>query len=158
VIAPRHPERFAAVADLVARTGFSCARKTVLPADGWSTGDVLVLDTLGELAQVYPLATVVFVGGSLVPAGGHNVLEPAVAGKAIIVGPHMENFREIAEAFLAEDALVQVRDAAGLTDAVARLFADAAARESLGARAQRIIARNRGALDRTVDALAGLLA
>jgi 3-deoxy-D-manno-octulosonic-acid transferase len=70
----------------------------------------------------------------------------------------MENFREIAEAFLAEDALVQVRDAAGLTDAVARLFADAAARGSLGERAQGIVARNRGALDRTVDALAGLLA
>ncbi len=158
VIAPRHPERFAAVADLVARTGLSCARRTQLPDGGWSGGDVLVLDTLGELAQVYPLATVVFVGGSLVRAGGHNVLEPAVAGKAIIVGPHMENFREIAEAFLAEDALVQVRDAAGLADAVARLFADAAVRDALGARAQRIVARNRGALDRTVDALAGLLA
>ena len=157
VIAPRHPERFAAVADLVARTGLRCVRRTLLPDGGWDGGDVLVLDTLGELAQVYPLATVVFVGGSLARAGGHNVLEPAVAGKAIIVGPHMENFREIAAAFLAEDALVQVRDAAGLTDAVVRLFADAAARDALGSRAQRIVARNRGALDRTVDALAGLL-
>ena len=157
VIAPRHPERFVTVADLVARTGLACARRSLLPDGGWSGGGVLVLDTLGELAQVYPLATVVFVGGSLVRAGGHNVLEPAVAGKAIIVGPHMDNFREIEEAFLAEDALVQVRDAAGLTDAVARLFADAPARDALGARAQRIVARNRGALDRTVDALAGLL-
>ena len=158
VIAPRHPERFATVADLVARSGLACARRTLLPDGGWNGGDVLVLDTLGELAQVYPLATVVFVGGSLAPAGGHNVLEPAVAGKAIIVGPHMDNFREMAAAFLAEDALVQVRDAAGLTDAVVRLFADAAARDALGARAQRIVARNRGALDRTVDALAALLA
>ena len=158
VIAPRHPERFAAVADLVAGSGLACARRTLLPDGGWNGGDVLVLDTLGELAQVYPLATVVFVGGSLARAGGHNVLEPAVAGKAIIVGPHMDNFREIASAFLAEDALVQVRDAAGLTDAVSRLFADAAAREAMGARAQRIVARNRGALDRTVDALAALLA
>ena len=158
VIAPRHPERFATVADLVARTGLAGARRSLLPDGGWSGGDVLVLDTLGELAQVYPLATVVFVGGSLARAGGHNVLEPAVAGKAIIVGPHMDNFREIAAAFVAEDALVQVRDAAGLTDAVVRLFADAAARDALGSRAQRIVARNRGALDRTVDALAGLLA
>ena len=158
MIAPRHPERFAAVADLVARTGLRCARRTLLPDGGWEGGDVLVLDTLGELAQVYPLATVVFVGGSLARAGGHNVLEPAVAGKAIVVGPHMENFREVAAEFLAEDALVQVRDAAGLTDAVVRLFADAAARDALGARAQRIVARNRGALDRTVDALAALLA
>lgn len=158
LIAPRHPERFAAVADLAAATGLSCARRTRLPDGGWTAGDVLVLDTLGELAQVYPLATVVFVGGSLVRAGGHNVLEPAVAGRPIIVGPHMENFREIAAEFLAEDALVQVRDAAGLADAVRRLFADAAAREDLGARARGIVARNRGALDRTIDALAGLLA
>jgi 3-deoxy-D-manno-octulosonic-acid transferase len=158
VIAPRHPERFAAVADLVARSGMECARRTLLPDGGWKGGDVLVLDTLGELAQVYPMATVVFVGGSLARAGGHNVLEPAVAGKAIIVGPHMENFREIAAEFLAEEALVQVRDAAGLTDAVVGLFADGAARDALGARARGIVARNRGALERTVDALAGLLA
>ena len=157
LIAPRHPERFAAVADLVARRGLACARRTALSAAGWTGGDVLVLDTLGELAQVYPLATLVFVGGSLADAGGHNVLEPAVAGRAIIVGPHMENFREIAAAFLAEDALVQVRDAAGLMDTSIRLFDDAAARDAMGARAQAIVARNRGALVRTVDALAGLL-
>ena len=157
VLAPRHPERFAAVAELVGRAGLACDRRTLLPERGWAGGDVLVLDTLGELAQVYPLATVVFVGGSLTRAGGHNVLEPAVAGKAIVVGPHMENFQEIAAAFLAEDALVQVRDAAGLTDAVLRLFDDAGARHALGARAQRIVARNRGALERTVNALAGLL-
>jgi len=158
MIAPRHPERFAAVADLVARAGLDCARKTLLPDAGWNGGDVLVLDTLGELAQVYPLATLVFVGGSLVPAGGHNVLEPAVAGKAIMVGPRMENFQEIAAAFLSEDALLQVRDAAGLTEAAVRLFGDAAAREAMGARARGIVDRNRGSLDRTVDALAGLLA
>jgi 3-deoxy-D-manno-octulosonic-acid transferase len=157
LIAPRHPERFAVVADLVTRAGLACARRTALPGGMWTGGDVLVLDTLGELAQVYPLATVVFVGGSLADAGGHNVLEPAVAGKAVIVGPHMQNFREIAAEFLAEDALVQVRDARGLADAVARLFADPAGRDALGARAQAIVARNRGALARTVDALAGLL-
>jgi 3-deoxy-D-manno-octulosonic-acid transferase len=158
VIAPRHPERFAVVADLVARAGLACARRTLLPEEGWTGGDVLVLDTLGELAQVYALATVVFVGGSLAPAGGHNVLEPAVAGRAIIVGPHMENFREIADAFLAEEALIQVPDAAGLSEAVIRLFGDAFERDALGARARGIVARNRGSLDRTIDALAGLVA
>jgi 3-deoxy-D-manno-octulosonic-acid transferase len=157
VIAPRHPERFASVAEIVTRAGLDCARRTQLPESGWTGGDVLVLDTLGELASVYPLATLVFVGGSLAEAGGHNVLEPAVAGRAIIVGPHMENFREIAAEFLAEDALVQVPDAAGLSAAVARLFADAGARAALGERARRIVARNRGALERTVDGLAGLL-
>ena len=158
LIAPRHPERFAAVADLVARAGLACARRTALPEGGWDGGDVLVLDTLGELAQVYPLATVVFVGGSLARAGGHNVLEPAVAGRAIIVGPHMENFREIADGVPGRGrpgAGAPMR--AGLADVVVRLFDDAAARDALGARAQRIVARNRGALDRTVAALAGLL-
>jgi 3-deoxy-D-manno-octulosonic-acid transferase len=157
ILAPRHPERFAAVAALVDGTGFACERRTALGDAGWRGGDVLVLDTIGELAQVYPLATVVFVGGSLANAGGHNVLEPAVAGKAIVVGPHMQNFREIADAFLAGDALVQVPDADGLTAAVTRLFADPAAREGYGARAREIIGRNRGALARTVDALEALL-
>ena len=98
-------------------------------------------------------------GGSLAPAGGHNVLEPAVAGRAIVVGPHMENFQEIAAAFLAEGALVQVRDAAGLGP---RPFCACSPtpprRDELGQRARAIVDRNRGALDRTVDALAGLLA
>ena len=72
---------------------------------------MLLLDSLGELAQVYALASVVFVGGSLVPSGGHNILEPAVAGKAVVVGPHMENFQEIADQFRSESALVQVASA-----------------------------------------------
>ena len=158
ILAPRHPERFAAVATLVASAGLACTRRTALPEGGWRGGDVLVLNTIGELAQVYALATVVFVGGSLANAGGHNVLEPAVAGKAIIVGPHMQNFREIADAFLAEDALVQVADADGLAAAVTRLLGDAAARDGYGARARAIIGRNQGALARTVDALEALLA
>jgi len=157
VIAPRRPERFAAVAELAASRGWRVARRTALPADGWREGDVLVLDTVGELAQVYPLATVVFVGGSLVPAGGHNVLEPAVAGKPIVVGPHMENFQEIAAALLADDAMIQVRDASGLAGAVGGLFADPARRSALGRRAKDVVERNRGALARTVDALATLV-
>ena len=157
VIAPRRPERFAPAAEAAASAGWRTARRTALPEAGWGDGDVVVLDTVGELAQVYPMATVVFVGGSLVPAGGHNVLEPAVAGKPVVVGPHMENFREIADAFLAENAMVQVRDAAGLAAAVLGLFADPARRADLGRRARDVVERNRGALDRTVDALAALV-
>ncbi len=112
IVAPRHPERFAEVPALVEAAGFRCVRRTTLAPGGFADGSVLVLDTLGELAQVYPLATVVFVGGSLVPAGGHNVLEAAVAGKAVVVGPHMENFQEIADQFRAEGALVQVASGA----------------------------------------------
>jgi 3-deoxy-D-manno-octulosonic-acid transferase len=118
---------------------------------------VLVLDTMGELAQVYPLATVVFVGGSLEPAGGHNVLEPAVAGKAVIVGPHMENFQEIADEFGGQDALVRVASAGELGAAVAGLLADPARRQAVGERARALVARNRGALAATLDALGELL-
>src|SRR4030095_15811921 len=85
--------------------GFRCLRRSVLEPGSWKNGEVVLLDTLGELVQVYPLATVVFVGGSLVPTGGHNILEPAVAGKAVIVGPYMQNFQEIAQKFRCEGAM-----------------------------------------------------
>ena len=156
VLAPRHPERSGDVSALVDKAGFVVDRRTALQ-DPW-TGDVLVLDTLGELAQVYALATVVFVGGSLEPHGGHNVLEPAVAGKAVIVGPHMQNFQEIAEEFRREGALVQIGAPAELGSAVADLLADPERRLAIGARARGLVARNRGALERTVDALAALTA
>jgi 3-deoxy-D-manno-octulosonic-acid transferase len=157
LLAPRHPERFAEVAKVVAAAGFRGARRTTLSGP-WRDEDVLVLDTIGELAQVYPLASVVFVGGSLVPAGGHNILEAAVAGKAVIVGPHMENFQEVADEFLAEGALVQVASVDELAGQVAALLADPARRAAIGERARGLIHRNRGALRGTVDALAGLVA
>ena len=84
-------------------------RRSELPIDAEPRADVVVLDTIGELATIYQLATVVFVGGSLVPTGGHNILEPAVFGRPIVFGPHMENFAEIAAAFVANGAGVQVR-------------------------------------------------
>jgi 3-deoxy-D-manno-octulosonic-acid transferase len=157
VIAPRHPERFSLIPSLVEAAGFSCVRRTQLQPGGTFQADVLLLDTLGELAHVYALATVVFVGGSLAPAGGHNILEPAVAGKAIVVGPHMENFQEIADEFRAEDALVQVADEEQLGREVVALFADEARRSGLGERARALVTRNRGALAETLTALAGLL-
>jgi 3-deoxy-D-manno-octulosonic-acid transferase len=158
LLAPRHPERAAEVAALVARAGYQVARRSALGDATWRGGDVLVLDTLGELAGAYAFATVVFVGGSLVPAGGHNVLEPAVAGRAVVVGPHMENFQEIADELRGAGAMVQVQRAGDLGPAVARLLESASERERLGARAREIVERNRGALQATVDALAGLVA
>jgi 3-deoxy-D-manno-octulosonic-acid transferase len=158
VMAPRHPERFGEAARLVAAAGFSCERRSVLPEGRAFTAEVLVLDTLGELASAYALATAVFVGGSLVPSGGHNVVEAAVAGKAVVVGPHMENFREIAEAFRREDALVQVAAARELGPALARLLTDVARRRQVGERARALVERNRGSVDRTVEALAVLVA
>ncbi len=156
VIAPRHPERFPEVPALVEAAGFRSRRRSELDRQAWAPGDVVVLDTLGELAQVYLFATVVFVGGSLVPSGGHNILEPAGAGKPVIVGPHMENFREIERKFLDEEALVQVADADALGRAVADLLTDEPRRKALGAKARELVERNRGALMGTLDRLHGL--
>jgi 3-deoxy-D-manno-octulosonic-acid transferase len=158
LVAPRHPERFAAVPPLVEAAGFRCLRRSALDPASWRDGEVLLLDSLGELAQVYALASVVFVGGSLVPSGGHNILEPAVAGKAVVVGPHMDNFQEIADQFRSESALVQVASADELGREVSALLLDEGRRRALGERARDLVGRNRGALRRTTDALSSLLA
>ena len=158
VIAPRHPERFSEVPPLVEEAGFRCRRRSTLEPGEWVDGDVILLDTLGELAQIYSFASVVFVGGSLVPSGGHNILEPAAASRPIVVGPHMENFQEIADEFRAEEALVQVGSAEELGREVAALLLDEPRRRALGERARGLVERNRGAVRRTVDVLGSLLA
>jgi 3-deoxy-D-manno-octulosonic-acid transferase len=156
LIAPRKPERFAEVPALLEAAGLRCRLRSALDEQPWSGDEVVLLDTLGELAQVYALADVVFVGGSLVPQGGHNVLEPAVAGKAIVVGPHMENFQEIADQFLSEDALVVVSSEEELAAELCDLLADPERRKRLGDKAKTLVERNRGAVARTVEALAQL--
>ena len=118
----------------------------------------MVLDTLGELAQVYPAATLVFVGGSLVPFGGHNVVEAAVAGKAVIVGPHMENFQEIADEFGGEGALLRVGSGEELASVAIELLSDERRLVEIGERARALVLRNRGALQKTVEALEALVA
>jgi 3-deoxy-D-manno-octulosonic-acid transferase len=158
VLAPRHPERFATVPAVIEAAGFRCLRRSILEPGSWKNGEVVLLDTLGELVQVYPLATVVFVGGSLVPTGGHNILEPAVAGKPVVVGPYMHNFLEIAEQFRTEAALVQVEDPEELASEITSLLTDEVRCRSVGERARALVDRNRGALGATVDALAALVA
>ena len=157
LMAPRHPERFDAVPPLVEAAGFRCRRRSTLEPGAWGDGEVLLLDTLGELARLYALASVVFVGGSLVPSGGHNILEPAAAGKPVVVGPHMENFQEIADQFLSEEALVQVGSPEDLGGAVAELMLDEARRRALGERARGLVERNRGAVGKTTNALSELI-
>lgn len=157
LIAPRHPERFAAVPALIEAAGFRCLRRSELDPRAWKDGEVLLLDTLGELAQVYSLASVVFVGGSLVPSGGHNILEPAVVGRAVVVGPHMENFQEIADEFRAEGAMVQVASPEELGPQIASLLLDSDRRAELASRARGLVERNRGAVARSADALVALL-
>lgn len=157
IIAPRHPQRFAEVDALARATGFSVARRSELPVDSEPRVDIVVLDTIGELARLYQVATVVFVGGSLVKAGGHNILEPAVFGKSIVFGPHMQNFREIAEAFLASGAACQVQSDRDLEETLLNLLTDPVRRAGLGAAARALVEANRGAKEKTLAAIAGLV-
>ena len=132
-------------------------RRTELAVDAEPRADVIVLDTIGELAHLFQVATVVFVGGSLIDQGGHNILEPAVHGKPIVFGPHMTNFAEIVETFLRNQAAVQVHTSAELTGAVVRLIGDSVERARLGAAARALVEANRGAKRRTLDSIAILL-
>lgn len=157
IIAARQPERFAEVERLCRQEGLSTVRRTELPIDAEPRADAVVLDTIGELAELYQVGTVVFVGGSLVPGGGHNILEPAVFGKPIVFGPHMENFAEIAETFLANGAAIQVRSPRELDEAVVGLMGDPVRRARVGAAARALVEANRGAKDRTLEAIAALV-
>ncbi len=157
VIAPRHPERFDEVETMSRDAGFVTVRRTDLPIDAEPRADVVVLDTLGELAQVYQVATAVFVGGSLVDHGGHNILEPAIFGKPIVFGPHMQNFQEIADAFIANGAAVQVHSARDLEDALLALVTDPVRRARLGAAARALVEANRGAREKTLAVISDLI-
>ncbi len=157
VLAPRHLERVAEAEQLAREEGLKTVRRSALAIDAEPRADVVILDSIGELATLYQLATVAFVGGSLVPTGGHNILEPAVFGKPIVFGPHMENFAEIADAFLANIAGVQVADARELGDTLLALMTDPVRRARLGAAARALVEANRGAKDKSLAVLAALL-
>jgi 3-deoxy-D-manno-octulosonic-acid transferase len=157
LLVPRHPERFAEAAALAAAAGWTVTRRSAL-AGAWTEGEVLVLDTLGELPRLYAQASVVFVGGSLVPMGGHNVMEAAAAARPVIVGPHMENFQEAAFELRRAGALLEVATAEALAIQVDRLLADPGRSAEIGRRAREVVDQNRGALQLTVDALAEFLA
>lgn len=157
IIAPRHPERFDEVRQLVIDHGFRVVRRTELRPDVEPLAEVVVLDTIGELARLFQIATVVFVGGSLVPAGGHNLLEPAVFGKPIVFGPHMENFVDIARTFIARAGALQISSARELGAVLESLLADPVRRASLGAAAQALVEANRGARGRSLEVIAELL-
>jgi 3-deoxy-D-manno-octulosonic-acid transferase len=157
VIAARHPERFDEVERLCRHEGLTVVRRTELPIDAEPRADAVVLDTIGELAQLYQIATVVFVGGSLVPAGGHNILEPALYGKPVVFGPHMQNFGEIAETFLTNGAAIQVRTTGELEETMLSLIGDPVRRARVGAAARALVESNRGARDRTLAVIRDLL-
>ena len=157
IIAPRKPERFDEVERIAKRGGWNVARRSELRVDAEPRNDVVVLDSIGELAQLFQVATVVFVGGSLVDSGGHNILEPAVFGKPILFGPYMQNFTEIAAAFIDNGAAIQVKNGRELEEALLALLGDPVRRASLGAAARALVEANRGARAKSLSVIAQLL-
>ncbi len=145
-LVPRHMERAAAVATEIEKHGFSFRRWSRTADSAAGEPDVLLVDTTGDLKHFYAAASVIFVGKSLASHGGQNVIEPAVFGKPIIVGPHMENFRSVMADFLAAGALIQVPDQAGLERAVRDLWQDDDRRNKLGERARQVVRAKAGAI------------
>jgi 3-deoxy-D-manno-octulosonic-acid transferase len=168
LLAPRKLEHFAEAAVLIEQSGWPVVRRSalslndgappgILRATPGRRGSVLLLDTLGELASLYRLADAVFVGGSLVPAGGHNPLEPAAFGKAPVFGPSMENFRDVAAEFLRAASAVQVSSGAELGAAWIALLEDNRRRNEMGEQARALVQRHRGATAATLEQLGGFL-
>ena len=177
ILAPRHPERFEKVWEMLSGLGvgkkelpmlpglsrFDSLRRSALSPEAKLAGAVMMLDSIGELSSIYELADVAIVGGSLVPMGGHNILEPAHFGKAVVVGPHTYNFRDIIGIFRREEAIVVARATAEsgmkaeLRERLAELLDDRQLRERFGAKAHAVIQSQRGATARTAAALTNLL-
>jgi 3-deoxy-D-manno-octulosonic-acid transferase len=158
ILVPRHKERFEEVGRLIESRGLPLVRRSQAAATTGTDPEppVLLLDTLGELAACWGLADVAFVGGSLGNRGGQNMIEPAGYGAALLFGPNTQNFRDVVELLLAEDAARVVPDAAGLTAAVADCLANPQAARAAGARAQRLVLAQQGATVRTVELLGNL--
>ncbi|WP_323118379.1 lipid IV(A) 3-deoxy-D-manno-octulosonic acid transferase [Burkholderia alba] len=169
ILVPRHPQRFAEVAALVERGGMTCVRRSVWAPDAAAAAagqtiaalprDVSVLlgDSMGEMVAYYAASDVAFIGGSLLPLGGQNLIEACAVGVPVLIGPHVFNFTQATTDAVAAGAAVQVPDPAGLAQALGALFEDRARRVAMGAAAAAFAARHRGATARTVDVLAALL-
>lgn len=155
ILAPRHPERVGEIEELLTRHGLRGVRRTRLSGDREAEPEapVILLDTVGELASLYAVADVIFIGGSLVPAGGHNMIEPASMGKPVVFGPHVENFREVAALLLEAGGAIQIRGRDELTEAVRRLLLAPEERQRRGAAAQEAVRAQQGAAARTLELL-----
>ncbi|HEX5664752.1 MAG TPA: glycosyltransferase, partial [Xanthomonadaceae bacterium] len=151
--APRHPERFRPVIQQAIDLGWKVATRTLTHTPG-ADDDVFVIDTLGELSVFYHCAQVAFVGGSLQPIGGHNLLEPAAAGCAVVTGPHLHNFSEIARQMTAVNALCVGEDGEAVAACIEALLEDDSARAAMTAAGRALVEQGRGALQRTLAAIA----
>jgi 3-deoxy-D-manno-octulosonic-acid transferase len=159
LIAPRHPERFAEVAEIISETGFEWVRRTEKPSARDQSAEIILLDSIGELRAVYPLAEIVFVGGSLIPHGGQSILEPAQAGKAIVTGFYTMNFAAAVKEFLDKKALIQLPEtdeksiAGDLARVLAEFLQSAETRAALSKNAREVMMKNRGATAKTIENL-----
>jgi 3-deoxy-D-manno-octulosonic-acid transferase len=162
MLAPRHPERFQEVASLLQGSGLTWSRRTATPQQSDSVCEVILLDTIGELPAVYPLAAIVFVGGSIAKKGGHNVLEPAAAAACVVTGAHTDNFEAIVNLLDENNAIVQLppledREAAQrLAEVLGDLLMKPQLRKEFGERARQLVVDNQGAADKTIDLLSPL--
>ena len=156
VLVPRDPERAFSIAEAVRRTGLVpvllSGNHAVIRQE-----EVLIVDSIGHLVALYSLARVAFVGKSLTVKGGHNIIEPAVFGKPIVIGPHMQNFHDITQAFLTGNGVIQVKDAAALKAAIKKLLEEPDMSRGLGDRARMIVHRHQGATVRTLDLIRGVM-
>ena len=157
IVVPRHPERAQDIVRLAEKMGFEVMLRSALTVQEFSVPEVVVVDSIGELPWLFQFATVVFVGGSLVPAGGHNILEPAVFGKPIVFGPYMENFLEISELFLRRSAAIQVSSASFLQNEMVGLMADPVRCARVGDAARLLVEEEKGARIKTLAAIVELL-
>jgi 3-deoxy-D-manno-octulosonic-acid transferase len=157
VLAPRHPERFVRVAALAHERKLALIERSMWDGGAVAARSVFLLDSIGELASVYGLATVAFVGGSLVAEGGHNPLEPAQFAVPVVMGPHYENFRDAVELLRGADAL-RVLERSSVGEGIAALLEDTNAAASMGARGKKVFAEQAGATQRAVEAIVQLLA
>jgi 3-deoxy-D-manno-octulosonic-acid transferase len=150
VLAPRHPERAGEVEELLQRCGISFSRRSTLTERSrmFNPGESLLVDTVGELMDLYSISDLVFVGGSLVPVGGHNILEPASLGVPVLFGPHMNNFREIASRILGCGGGVQIEDSSMLTTVIRDLLDSPAARQEMGEKGARLLQEHSGSTGR----------
>lgn len=159
VLVPRHPERAEEVVKIAEQDGLRCVRRSQLDVKSslLQPGEVLLIDTVGELMDIYAISDLVFVGGSLVPVGGHNLLEPASRAVPVIFGPHMNNFREIAALILLHQGGVQVEDGDALAETLRKLLNCPADRLKLGENGARILTENCGSTERHMEIIASLL-
>jgi len=157
VLVPRHPERFAAVARLCRKNGFRIALRSETPGAVAAEVEILVGDTMGELQLFFGAADVAFIGGSLVPTGGHNLLEASAVGKPVVFGPHMFNFQEISQMTLERGAGVQIQAPSELAPAISDFLGNANRRDSAGEAGRRMVEENRGALAANMRILEQLL-